>query len=146
MAMEREGIAYYEKAARKVSNAKVRKVLTYLARQEKDHARSLQEKSQFLQPAVQRRAAAKPEVQRFIHDHILGKVFPDGAGKDSEDLIRTDSDAVDIGIQSEKKSIEVLERLMAQVTKIDVRTVFSHLMAEEKKHLTELEALKAKLP
>lgn len=145
MAMEREGIVYYEQAARRVNNDKVRQVLTHLARQEKDHARSLQDKFQFLRPAVQRRTSAKPEVERFIRDHILGQVFPTAEGKDPEGLIRTDLDAVDIGIRSEQNSIRILERLMAQVTKIDVRTVFSHLMVEEKKHLEELEALKAEL-
>ena len=145
LAMEREGIAYYERAARQVSRDKVRQVLTHLAGQEKDHARSLQEKSQFLQPAVQRRTPAKPEVERFIRDYITGKVFPTAEGKDPEGLIRTDSDAVDIGIRSEENSIRILESLMAEVTKIDVRTVFSHLMAEERRHLEELQALKAEL-
>lgn len=146
MAMEREGIAYYEKAARMVSNEKAREVLTRLAGEEREHARALQDKSRFLQPAVQRRAASKPEVRRFIHEHILGKVFPDEPGRNPEALIRTDAEAVDIGIQSEKNSIRILERMLEQVTKIDVRTVFSHLMAEEKKHLQELQALKAELP
>ncbi|CCQ91932.1 putative Rubrerythrin-like protein [Nitrospina gracilis 3/211] len=144
MAMEREGIAYYERAARNVNDDRVRQVLEHLADQEKDHARTLQEKSRFLQPAVQRRTPEKPEVQRFIRQQILGKVFPETRRDRPQSW--TDAEALEIGIQSEKNSIQILEGLIEQVTKIDVRTVFSHLVVEEKKHLEQLQALRAQLP
>ncbi|CAI2717312.1 ferritin family protein [Nitrospina watsonii] len=143
MAMEREGIAYYEKAVRRTTDERVRQVFQRLAGDERDHARTLKEKSIFLQPAVQRRTPEKPEVQQFIRQQILGKVFPDAESQDASRW--TDAEALEVGIQAEQNSIEILERLIAQVTKIDVRTVFSHLLAEEKRHLEQLQALKVEL-
>ncbi|MCF8719674.1 ferritin family protein [Nitrospina gracilis] len=144
LAMEREGITYYERTARQATDPRVRQVLEHLAGQEKDHARVLQEKSRFLQPAVSRRSPEKPEVQQFIREQILGKVFPESSREQAPAW--TDAQALEVGIQSEKNSIEILERLIRQVTKIDVRTVFLHLVVEEKRHLEQLQALKAELP
>ena len=59
--------------------------------------------------------------------------------------VSTDLEALEIGIQSEKRSIEILEHLLGDERKIDVRAIFSHLLAEEKKHLAALEELKKEL-
>ena len=43
------------------------------------------------------------------------------------------------------RSIEVLGQLMADEKKMDVRMIFNHLLAEEKKHLAALEEVKKDL-
>ena len=60
-------------------------------------------------------------------------------------MIKTDLEALNIGIDSEKKSIEVLSQLVASEKKMDVRVIFNHLLVEEKKHLIALEELKQTL-
>ena len=57
----------------------------------------------------------------------------------------SDKEAIEIGIESEKRSINVLLKLLESEKKMDVRVVFSHLLAEEKKHLIALESLKNEL-
>ena len=52
---------------------------------------------------------------------------------------------MEYGIESEKRSIEILDSLLLNENKLDVKTIFAHLVAEEKKHLLLLEELKAKI-
>lgn len=146
MAIEREGISFYEQAAKKVDDPKVRDIFRRLAREEKEHSRLLQSKGKYLQPALSKRTPVNEEVVRFIQNEVKGKVFPLKEGKtaDIPDL-KSDAEAVEFGIESERRSIEVLERLLEAERKIDVRTVFCHLMVEEKKHLAALQQLKTEL-
>ena len=68
---------------------------------------------------------------------MLFRSEPGTAGNDLE--------ALEIGIEAEKRSIEVLEQLIKREKKIDVRAIFSHLVVEEKRHLAALEELKQSL-
>jgi len=52
---------------------------------------------------------------------------------------------LDYGIESEKRSIEILNNLLFNEKKLDVKSIFAHLVAEEKKHLALLEELKTKI-
>lgn len=146
MAIEREGISFYEQAAKKVGDPKVRDIFRRLAREEKEHSRLLQSKGKYLQPALSKRSPINEEVVQFIQNEVKGKVFPliDGKIADIPHL-QTDVDAVQFGIESETRSIQILGSLLEAERKIDVRAVFSHLMAEEKKHLAALEQLKGEL-
>ena len=51
---------------------------------------------------------------------------------------------MEYGIESEKRSIHVLSQLLENEKKLDVKTVFSHLIVEEKRHLALLEGLRKK--
>jgi rubrerythrin len=59
--------------------------------------------------------------------------------------IQSDKQALELGIESEKRSIEVLQELLGKEKKLDVKVIFSHLLVEEKKHLSLLEDLKKQL-
>ena len=50
---------------------------------------------------------------------------------------------MEFGIESEKRSIKVLNGLLLSEKKLDVKAIFAHLMVEEKKHLVLLEEMKA---
>lgn len=146
MAIEREGVSFYEQVAKKVDDPKVRDIFRRLAREEKEHSKLLQAKSKYLQPALSKRSPINEEVLQFIQNEVKGKVFPlkEGKAEDIPDL-ETDVQAVEFGIESERRSIQILEQLLEAERKIDVRAIFSHLMAEEKKHLAALKELKAEL-
>ena len=139
--IEKEGLFFYESAGKKVQNPQVREMFSRLADEERDHIQSLQEKTRYLQPAISGRNRPKENLLRFIEE-LKGKIFPA-----MNALLDTDSDkqALELGIESEKRSVEMLQSLLEKEKKLDVKAIFSHLLVEEKKHLLMLQDLKAKL-
>ncbi len=141
--IEKEGLLFYESAAKKVHDLRVRNMFSRLADEEREHIQSLQEKARFLQPAIASRARPKEYLQRFIGEELQGKIFP---AKDfSSQNIRSDKQALELGIAAEKRSIEILQGLLKGERKLDVKVIFSHLLVEEKKHLALLEDLQKRL-
>jgi len=141
--IEREGLRFYEKAARVVKHPKVREIFRSLAREEKEHIQSLKTKAEFLKPALLKKARARHDVEEFIARELKGKVFPDADDPEAGLAgVKTDLEALELGIRSEQRSIDMLSQLMQDERKIDVRAVFSHLLAEEKRHLAALLEIK----
>ena len=147
LSIEKQGFLYYDKAAKSAVDPRVRNIFKRLADDEKEHIQSLQSKARFLQPALKGKTLHhKNRVESFIKNKVLGKVFPTPVEyKNKTCTIETDLEALNIGIDSEKKSIEVLSQLVAGEKKMDVRVIFNHLIIEEKKHLVVLEELKQAL-
>jgi rubrerythrin len=139
--IEKEGLFFYESAGKKAQNPQVREMFSRLADEERDHIQSLQEKTRYLQPAISGRNRPKENLARFIEE-LKGKIFPA-----MNALLDIDSDeqALELGIESEKRSIEMLQNLLDKEKKLDVKAIFSHLLVEEKKHLLMLQVLKTKL-
>ena len=50
--IEKEGLGFYEKAVKNVSDPRVKDMFTRLADEERDHIQTLQTKVRFLQPAI----------------------------------------------------------------------------------------------
>jgi rubrerythrin len=145
--IEKQGFLYYDNAVKSTVDPRVRDVFKRLADDEKEHMQSLQSKARFLQPALKSKALHRNnKVESFIKGKILGKVFPAPVEyRNKTYTAETDLEALNIGINSEKKSIEVLSQLVAGEKKMDVRVIFNHLLIEEKKHLKVLEELKQTL-
>ncbi len=143
MFIEKQGLLFYEKAAKKAEDPEVRKIFSRLAEEEKEHLQSLNAKSRFLQPALKNKSAVRRDVELFIAEQIEGRIFPRLEDVGDEDFPVNDLEALEFGILSEKRSIEILSTLLHKEKKIDVRVIFSHLMVEEKKHLAMLEEMKA---
>jgi len=142
LSIERQGFIFYDKAARSAIDPRVRAIFSRLANEEKEHIQSLQNKARFLQPALTKRSfSQKSRAENFIKNELEGKVFPP-ASECSEGGVKSDLEALDVGIEAEKRSIEVLGQLVADEKKMDVRMIFNHLLAEERKHLAALEELK----
>jgi len=143
LSIEKEGFVFYDKASRQAQIPEVKEIFRRLADEEKEHIQTLQAKAKFLQPALRRKRESGKGVESFIDRELKGRIFP--LQKKSESTlaqVEDDMQALDIGIQSEQRSIEVLRGLLEKERKIDVRAIFSHLMVEEKKHLAALEELK----
>ena len=146
LSIEKEGIAYYEKAAKLARDQKVKKIFSRLAEDEREHIKALREKVKFLQPALQRKVETDDALAMFIAQEVKGKIFPlAGEGSTSSPGPASDVEAIDVGIESEKRSIDILQTLLENEKKMDVRVVFSHLLAEERKHLSALQDLKQEL-
>jgi len=142
--IEKEGLGFYEKAAKNVSDPRVKDMFSRLAEEERDHIQTLQTKVQFLQPAISGKGKTRRRVDSFVNEEIKGKIFPSSETKTVQKF-KSDVEALEYGIESEKRSIEILNRLLLIEKKLDVKAIFSHLMVEEKKHLSLLENLKKKL-
>ena len=143
LTIEREGLAFYEKAAKNVLDARVKNIFLLLAEEERKHIQTLQTKAQFLQPAISSKNKTVSRLNSFVSEQIKGKIFPTIELK-AVNKFKNDAEALDYGIEAEQRSIETLARLMENEKKLDVKAVFSHLMVEEKKHLALLEDLKEK--
>lgn len=146
LSIEKEGMVYYEKAAKLAHSQKVKKIFNRLAEEEREHCQSLMAKAKFLRPALQRKFEANDSFDSFLASKVKGKIFPLG-GDDLASLPepKTDVEALDLGIESERRSIDILLKLLEAEKKMDVRVVFSHLLAEERKHLAALQDLKKEL-
>ncbi len=142
--IEKEGLFFYESVGKKVQNPKVREMFSRLADEEREHIQTLQEKSRYLQPAIASRSRSKEHLLRFISEELEGKIFP-ALSVSSAQNIDSDKQALDLSIESERRSIEILQSLLEKEKKLDVKVIFSHLLVEEKKHLSMLQDLKTKL-
>jgi rubrerythrin len=142
--IEKEGLFFYESAGKKIQNPEVRDMFSSLADEEREHIQTLQEKAKFLQPAIASRNRSKEHVQRFVGEELKGRIFPDLKDPAMQN-IESDKQALDLGIEAEKRSIEVLQSLLEKERKLDVKVIFLHLLVEEKRHLSLLEELKMRL-
>jgi rubrerythrin len=142
--IEKEGLFFYESAGKKIQDPQVRDMFSRLADEEREHIQTLQEKSRYLQPAIVARSRPKEHLSRFIGEELKGKIFPSLTATSAQN-IQSDKQALELGIESEKRSIEILQGLLEKEKKLDVKAIFSHLLVEEKKHLFMLQDLKAKL-
>ena len=142
--IEKEGLSFYEKAAKNASDPRVRSMFFRLAEEEKDHIQILQTKIQFIQPAISGKGKVRRRTEFFVNKELKGKIFSTSGTKTAQKY-KSDVEALEYGIESEKRSINILSQLLENEKKLDVKAVFSHLMAEEKKHLALLEGLKEKI-
>ena len=141
--IEKEGLGFYEKAAKNVFDRRVRDMFLRLAEEERDHIQVLQTKINFLKPAISGRVKAESRVDALVNDELKEKIFP-ASDSGVVEKYKTDVEALEYGIESEKRSINILSQLLENEKKLDVKTVFLHLIAEEKQHLALLEDLRKK--
>ena len=142
--IEKKALGFYEKAANNVSDPRVKDMFTRLAEEERDHIQTLQTKVRFLQPAISGKGKSRTHLDLFVSNELKGKIFPASETKAVQNF-SSDMEALEFGIESERRSIEVLSSLLENEKKLDVKVIFSHLMVEEKKHLALLEDLKKKI-
>ena len=142
--IEKEGLVFYEKASKNVLEPKVKAIFLRLAQEEREHIQTLQTKLQFLKPAISRKGKMVRGVDSFISDNLEGKIFS-ASENNLVKKFKNDLEALEYGIDSEKRSIEILNGLLLNEKKLDVKSIFAHLVVEEKKHLGLLEELKTKI-
>ena len=142
--IEKEGLGFYEKAAKNVSDRRVKEMFLRLAEEEREHIQILKTKLQFLKPVISSKGNTTKKIDLFVKEKLEGKIFP-ASENNLVKKFKNDFEALDYGIESEKRSIEFLNSLLLNEKKLDVKTVFAHLVVEEKKHLALLEELKTKI-
>ena len=125
LCIEEAGMEFYKKAARKAKSKEVRIMFSRLAEEEKGHIEVLREKSRFLQPAISKKSEGKNPVQD-LEKKLKSKIFPETAFPKFE----SDLEALELGIESEKRSINALSGFLTEEKKLDVRAIFMHLIVE----------------
>jgi len=142
--IEKEGLSFYEKAAKNVFAPSVKSIFLRLAEEEREHIQILQTKLQFLKPVISGRGKMGRKIDSFISNNLEGKIFS-ASDNNLVNKFKNDLEALEYGIESEKRSVEILNGLLLSEKKLDVKAIFAHLVTEEKKHLALLEELKAKI-
>ena len=142
--IEKEGLGFYEKAAKNVLEPSVKDIFLRLAEEEREHIQVLQNKLQFLKPVISGKGKTRRKVDSFIKEALEDKIFP-ASESNLVKKFENDLEALEYGIESEKRSIEMLNALLLNEKKLDVKSIFAHLVVEEKKHLALLEELRAKI-
>ena len=125
--IEKEGLAFYEKAAKNALDSRVKDMFLSLAEEEREHIQTLQTKIQFLKPVISGKGKTRRSVDIFVNEEIKGKIFPAFEQK-AVNKFKKDVEALDYGIESEKRSIEILARLLENEKKLDVKAIFLHLI------------------
>ena len=74
--IEREGLGFYERAAKNASDPRVRDMFLRLADEERNHIQTLQTKVKFLQPTISGKGRTQRRIDSFVKEELKGKVFP----------------------------------------------------------------------
>ncbi len=135
--MEEEGLAFYSTLAKSVKDAKVKEVFSKLANEEKDHLDNFKKAYNELtasQPSAQ--GCEDYEVDEYIKHLVETGVFTqkEEARRLSAE-IKTDIDALRVGIQAEKDAILYYSEAARNTRNEKGKKAFDFLVSEEKKHL-----------
>ncbi|MBF8277003.1 MAG: hypothetical protein HW390_2076 [Candidatus Brocadiaceae bacterium] len=135
--MEEEGLVFYSSLAKSVKNAKVKEIFSILANEEKDHLNNFQKV--YNEITTSRDAAQGCEdytVDEYIRHLVETGVFTQkGEVKRLTAEIKTDLDALRIGIQAEKDAILFYSEAAKNTKNKEGQKAFEFLASEEKKHL-----------
>ncbi|UCF08943.1 MAG: ferritin family protein [Thermoplasmata archaeon] len=135
--MEEFGYYYYNKLERAVENNQGKALLSYLANAEKEHRETL-EKILVEAGGVPEKTPWDNLVSNIIMNPGIERVFKELTEK--EKLSQVDAvEAVKLGIDVEKKSIEFYSQNAKSVVKENMAKLFSELVDIEQKHLEILE-------
>ena len=110
---------------------RVKDMFTRLAEEEREHIETLQTRVRFLQPAISGKEKTCRHLELFVSNELKGKVVPVSETKVVQKF-KSGMDALEFGIESEKRSIEILSSLLENEKKLDVKAIFWHLMVVEK--------------
>jgi rubrerythrin len=139
--IEENGHAFYRGLAAKAKSPKARDAFGYLAEQEEAHIRTF---AQILEKFKRNKPAEMLSDDYYAYMHSLADTYvftrkDEGVRLAQE--ISSEAEAIDLGIGFEKDSILFYDG-MKQVVEPSERQVINELIAQEKKHLRDLYALK----
>jgi len=139
--IETYGIKFYTEAYENVKDAKGRKTLQFLANEEKEHLRFINNLSQ----AFKEDASGK-EIGKIIkgHKNLMEnpKIFPGKEGYEVQiDIGDADKEILREAKKVEEKSIEFYKDCKNKVDKTEHKDIFETLVNEENKHVEWIEIM-----
>lgn len=135
--IEEEGLEFYSTLAKSAKDTKVKDVFSRLASDEKDHLALFQKA--YLEVTSLANPSGSPE--EYMGDLYLkylidtGVFSRKGEARKLAQEIKTDADALKIGIQAEKDSILYYSEAAKNTRHMSGKIAFAQLANEEKKHL-----------
>lgn len=141
--IEKNGAAFYGKAATKVSDGKARELIVWLAGEEKNHIKRFQGiLSRFSTGELDLSPAEVEEYTLYLKALGDARVFTTELKAEEAALgIKTEKDAISMAIEFEKDSILFLHGMKPLINKGDIAAV-DELVREEMIHLKKLVELK----
>ena len=139
--MEKNGIAFYEQAAAKTRNPRVRDLFLQLAEDEKKHLAAFEKLEATLQsrPSATSGNADDPELSAYIERLLKTQVFGDsGDVARQADQAKNDGEALAVGMKAERDSIVFYQEMIDFVDTKDAREAFGWILKEERRHLSLL--------
>jgi rubrerythrin len=141
--IERNGQSFYQQIAQQLEAPAMREVFEHLAREELRHIREFEGLAEHLAepPDHWEREDFELYMDTLVSDHVFKD---DGSGERKAREVRSDLEAVELGIQFEKDTIIFFNELNALV-RSEERQVLDQLLRWEKDHLVRLVRLKRQL-
>ncbi|MFH0859647.1 MAG: ferritin family protein [Candidatus Altiarchaeota archaeon] len=130
--LEMAGQKFYREAAERTADENGTEMFNFLADEEAEHESLLREKYVEI-------VGEDYEGGEDLEEVVIGRVFSErvsggASGKGSDDL-----DALNIGINAEKESIELYGRLKKEAEDEELQDTFEMLVEAEERHLSLLE-------
>jgi rubrerythrin len=142
--IERNGMSFYQALAGKTGNGDVKDIYDHLAGEEKKHLDTFQGMLNSL-GQVKPAETYSEEYMLYLKSLVDSTIFSSiSEARQKADKVSNEIEAVSIGIQAEKDSILFYTELQNLVREQD-RKVVLRIVDEERNHLRQLSALKARL-
>jgi len=139
--LEKDGSAFYTRLAEKVTHSSLKALFMKLAIEERSHQRTLENLFQTLNQSP------KDLLTEIPSDLVDWKRLSEEVSaiseqeQDLEKELPSNSQMLQLAIQSEKSVVELLEAAIQIVLDYKSKELLKALVEEEKKHLRELEEL-----
>jgi rubrerythrin len=142
--IERNGLDFYSTLAKQTKNESARGLFQYLANEEEKHIKAFQgilDKNEKYEPQGLDADDYFAYMNALAEECVFTK---ENEGKEIAKKIKSDKEAVDIGIGFEKDSIIFYEGIKKVVPEFDYK-ILDELIIQEQNHLRQLSDLKKKL-
>lgn len=140
---EKNGAAYYTSLSNSAKSKALRKEAARIAEQEKMHEKLFTELSERLgEPTVDETYPG--EYQQYVDALLNRKIFPDEDSAVKMASEKSDVDAVNLAIETERNTLLLLEELRKHVPDNELKYV-DETINEERQHLIDLNKILEKL-
>jgi rubrerythrin len=139
--MEKNGLDFYQRAAGRTANPKVREVFQQLIADEKDHLATFEELEETLQARRTDGAAYAddPEIGAYIDRLLQTQVFCEKCTVAGMlDQAGDDCAALAVSMQAERDAILFYQEMLDFVDSKEAKAAFERILKEERRHLRTL--------
>jgi len=139
--METSGLAFYQQAAAKTRNPKVRETFLQLVEDEKGHLETFEELEETLQARRNDGAGYTddPELGAYIDRLLQTQVFCGKCAATSMlDMAKDDCSALAVSLQAERDASVFYQEMLDFVDSKEAKEAFEWILKEERRHLVTI--------
>ncbi|MGB4504802.1 MAG: ferritin family protein [Syntrophaceticus sp.] len=138
--MEESGKEFYEKALEYAKSNKLKEILTYLAKEEEEHAKTFSKLGEKIKKTFQPNEQYVGEYGEYVKSLINSHIFKLNEVEDMIKRIKDDQDIVRFATNFEKDSIAIFQEFKNAANE-EAAELLEKLINEEKKHVERISAL-----